>query len=375
MRLNRGTLAIMAVCALVIIGVIFNQTQRANQPLNPTPTASAETALFAGLVQENVVRYEVRDNATGATTTLNKDVANIWSIQQQPGDTPDYPVDQLMSVGTMGVLATLTSFDQFESADLASFGLDTPGHTLTLLTNDGTVYTLHIGDVNPNGTRYYGIVDVQTGTGALQATAEATALTLDDQNDADVLSEQATSEATATPEPVVGNTGASATEEATASSLSEANDADVVTEEADATAETSATEDAVVSAATEAATAETTPDAAVTLEVTAEATIEPLVVLEGTQTIVLVPSDLVVNLLRLVEEPPFIYPTATPTVPPTANPFSEVQQTATAAVEMTATMDAFNEIMTAMAVTPEPTAETAATAEPGEEPTAEPTAE
>src|SRR5688500_666198 len=111
MRLNRGTLGLLALCALVIVGVIFNQTQRANQTVTPTPVPSTEVALFTGLVQENVVRFEVRDNTTGATTTLLKDAANVWSIEQQPGDTPDYPVDQMMSVGTMGVFATLTSFD------------------------------------------------------------------------------------------------------------------------------------------------------------------------------------------------------------------------------------------------------------------------
>jgi len=73
---------------------------------------------------------------------------------------------------------------------------------------------------------------------------------------------------------------------------------------------------------------------------------------EDTTTVYVLLKDLVDNLIRQITEPPYV-PSPTPTVTPTAtaNPYSEVEQTATAVVEQTATAQAFLE------TTPEVTAE------------------
>jgi len=89
---------------------------------------------------------------------------------------------------------------------------------------------------------------------------------------------------------------------------------------------------------------------------------------EDTTTVYVVPKDLVDNLIRQITEPPFVA-TPTPTITPTAspNPYSEVEQTATAVVEQTATAQA---VATLEAATVEATAE--ATSEATAEATAAP---
>jgi hypothetical protein len=81
---------------------------------------------------------------------------------------------------------------------------------------------------------------------------------------------------------------------------------------------------------------------------------------DDTATVYVVNQSDIDGLKGQITAPPYL-PTATPTITPTAspNPFSEVEQTATAVVEQTATMDA---LMTVVAATAESTAEVTAEA-------------
>jgi len=81
---------------------------------------------------------------------------------------------------------------------------------------------------------------------------------------------------------------------------------------------------------------------------------------DDTTTVYVINQSDIDNLKGQITAPPYL-PTATPTVTPTStpNPFSEVEQTATAVVEQTATMDA---MMTVIAATLESTAEVTAEA-------------
>jgi hypothetical protein len=89
---------------------------------------------------------------------------------------------------------------------------------------------------------------------------------------------------------------------------------------------------------------------------------------DNTTTVYVLLKDLVDGLIRQITEPPYVAP-PTPTITPTPspNPYSEVEQTATAVVEQTATASALLEL------TPEVTAE--ATSEATSEATAEAAAE
>ncbi len=81
---------------------------------------------------------------------------------------------------------------------------------------------------------------------------------------------------------------------------------------------------------------------------------------DDTATVYVINQADIDNLRGQITAPPYL-PTATPTITPTStpNPYSEVEQTATAVVEQTATMDA---MMTVVAATLESTAEVTAEA-------------
>lgn len=66
---------------------------------------------------------------------------------------------------------------------------------------------------------------------------------------------------------------------------------------------------------------------------------------EDADTVYLVASDILDNVLNFTDAPPYVPPpTATPTAFPTANPYSEVEQTATAQVELEQTATAQAEL-------------------------------
>jgi hypothetical protein len=314
MKLNRSTLALVAISLIVIVGALVLNNTGALAPAAATPTATLEGAsiLFPNVDQNAVVQISARNNTTGAFTTLTRDAANLWRIDAT--NATDRAVDQVEAVGTMGVLASLEAAQSFAADDLAPFGLDTPDTTFTLATADGAVFTLHIGALNPGGNRFYAVVESTTVT----APTPVPALT-----------------AEATPE---------ATAESTPEATSEAVPADI------------------------ALTPESTPEPVVPVTLT------------GPRTVFLVPEELVSGLIGLIDDPPYVPPpTALPTGTPTPNPFSEVDQTATAqalfddlirtatAMAPTATSAAVStpEATPEAAATPEATAEAAATSESG----------
>ncbi len=286
MRLNRGTiLLVVALIAVIVIAALLSSQPISTTP-TPTPAPTQESVrLFPELDGARAARLEVRNNISGVRTVLTRDPSFLWSASATGASVPteNREVDQVAIPGLMSTFAQLASTQSFQTEDLASYGLDQPTQTITMTTDDGGIYTMHIGNTNLAGGRYFVIIEVTPGSGAPAPTAVPT-----------VDAQAATSEATP---------------EATAEAAPESTD------EADVTAEP-----------TTDATAE--PSAAPT----------PLVSLTGLQTIYLAPKTQVDQLINLISTPPYLpLPTATPTPFPTPNPYSEVDQTATAAVQQTAT--------------------------------------
>jgi hypothetical protein len=93
---------------------------------------------------------------------------------------------------------------------------------------------------------------------------------------------------------------------------------------------------------------------------------------EDTTTVYVLSKDIVDGLIKQITEPPYV-PSPTPTITPTAtaNPYSEVEQTATAVVGQTATFEAIATLESTAEVTAEATTE--ATVEATNEVTAEAT--
>jgi hypothetical protein len=297
MRLNRGTIILLAVALIVIVGVVVFNNQQANQ-IDPTPTPGvARVPLFPDATADTVRALEVIDNAAGTSTRVSKDTGGAWGIRAT--NATDRAPDQAAITTQAGTVAALEGENQFEVAgdQLVNFGLETPAYLLRV-TTDATRYTIYIGNTNPTGNRYYVVV---------------------------------TSEAAPTPD----------------------SDAEA-TPEAETTPDAEATPEAGVSVPTGATGMGSLFLSAPPLFETQTLSGTQTVVLVARETI----NALTVYLSAPPYVPA---PTATPTLPPTLNPMSEVEQaTATAVFEATQLADMLATI-TAMAieVTPEATPDAA----------------
>ena len=297
MRLNRGTilLAVALIAIIVITALLSSQTT--STTATPTPAPTQETVrLFPELDGARASRLEVRNNISGVNTVLTRDPSFLWSVTATGASvgTENRDVDQVAVPGFLASFAQLASTQSFQTDDIASYGLDQPTQTITMTTDDGGLYTLHVGNANLGGSRYFVIVETTPGSGAPAPTAAPTV-------DAAAVTPEMTPEVTVESEATATPTAA----------------------DAEATAEPSVTP-------------------------------TPLVSLTGTQTIYLAPKTEIDEIIALIAAPPYLpLPSATPTDLPTANPFSEVDQTATAAVQQTATS-------TILTLTAQPTATTEA---------------
>ena len=73
MRMNRGTIVLIAALLVVIVAVLVVNNNQASAP-GVTPTAVEATGpLLPGVTADKIVRYEVRDNPSGTFTALTKD--------------------------------------------------------------------------------------------------------------------------------------------------------------------------------------------------------------------------------------------------------------------------------------------------------------
>lgn len=211
MRLNRGTIVLLVASFVVIIGVLVINSNQANAPAATTPTASGQAGgpLFAGISANTLVRFEIRDNTTGARTVLTRSSEDVWGLEEanegdafpaddasgvlvevtaEPGDntvvnpqdtfsvetTSGQQLDQNAVLTDIGAFLSIEASDRFESADLEGFGLANPTHSLFATAEDGTVYVLHIGGENPSGNRYYAVLEQLAGADVSEEGASAT---------------------------------------------------------------------------------------------------------------------------------------------------------------------------------------------------------
>ncbi|MEP7290122.1 MAG: DUF4340 domain-containing protein [Chloroflexota bacterium] len=309
MRMNRGTISLLAILLVVIVVVLVVNNQQLSAP-GATATPSTVTGpLLPGVAAENIVRYEVRDNTTGNFISLTQDSGGAWNIDATNATAGRSPEQSLINT-TAGQIVAINYTNTFEGDDLATYGLDHPTYTVFVTTSDGQFYTVYIGAKSPTSSRYYAVVEqsnVPAATDTPSAGDQAIA-TLD------VADENANEEGVLPP--ALDETQ-EATAEATSTVASKRAALAQATEEpggAIATLETegqNANESGVVPEGTDEATSEATVDltAQATAESTPEATAEPVanpqVTLEGTQTIYLIPQTVIDTLKRWLTTPPY----------------------------------------------------------------------
>lgn len=299
MRLNRGTISLLVILLLVIVGVLVVNNQQANAPGDPTTTPNtASGPLLPGVPVENIARYEIRDNTTGAFTAVTKDASGAWVLDATNALEGRSPEQSLIET-TAGQIVAINYNTTFEDDELASFGLDQPDYTVLITTTTGQLYSVYIGAKAPTAPRYYAIME--QATGAAKATMEPNAIATQNVDD-----ENANEE------------GIAATDEATAEATSD--DASKPVLRAQATEE--ATEEATdVVGATPEATIEITPEA------TGDVIANPGVTLSGTRTIYTIPQTVIDTLKRWLPNPPYA---PEPTPDPLALITPEVTEASTA---------------------------------------------
>jgi hypothetical protein len=292
MRLNRGTIILIALGLLVIIGVLVINNQQASAPDTPTPTSEAVVGpVFDELAGNDVARLEIINNSSGDSVVLTQGADRTWQVAAATYAT-DRATDQDKALKVVGDLVLLQTADRYEGETLANFGLETPSYIVYIDTPAGERHTLYVGNRNPTGNRYYILRESGDTPEALRDEVAA-------------LMEAA---AETTPE-------AEATDEPAEAQEAEMSEAEATEEPAAADAETGDE-------------AETTPEP-----------YNPLTLAQATGTILVVPQLAISDLVGLVGSPPYVPPpTATPTATATLNPLSEVEQaTQTAIFQATAT--------------------------------------
>lgn len=154
MRLNRNTLILIGVLALVILGALVLNNQQASAPGEATPTPAPVTGgpLFAAIETRtgDIQRIQVRDNVTGATVAYDKADSALWELASDPS----VRLDQQPVIEGIEDFAGLDANDTFESDTPSQFGLETPAYSI-FVTADDVVYVLHVGGLNFNSARYY----------------------------------------------------------------------------------------------------------------------------------------------------------------------------------------------------------------------------
>lgn len=289
MRLNRGTLALLVVLLLVIVGVLVVNNQQANAPGDPTATPNTTTGpLLPGVPVENIARYEIRDNTTGTFTAVTKVAGGDWVIDATNALEGRSPESSLIDT-TAGQIVAINYNTTFEDDNLADFGLDQPDYTVLITTTSGELYTVYIGAKAPTAPRYYAVL--AQGTSDVAATIEPGDQAIATQ---EIGGENANEE---------GVIPADSTAEV-ASDAAAAQSADAT---AEATSESNASSKPVFRQATEEATAEATADATAELtpEATADVIASPGVSLSGTQTIYTIPQTVIDTLKRWLVAPPY----------------------------------------------------------------------
>jgi hypothetical protein len=169
MRLNRGTLVLLAASLIVIVVVGIISSQRANAPDIPPTSAAVTTGgpVFPDIAsvdaQGTLNRMEIVDNVATTRFVMTKDAGGVWTIVESAAP-QQLATDQTQAVGTMSNLASLTATDTFTTDNLADFGLDQPRYTMTLGDALGKTYTLKVGNQSPTNPRYYALVNDDTTT-------------------------------------------------------------------------------------------------------------------------------------------------------------------------------------------------------------------
>lgn len=156
MRLNRGTIILLAASIVVIVAVLVLNNNQADAPEVETPVNVDGGPLFADLTADAVVSLSVKEMASESFIHLTRAVEadSAWVVTG-PADSDTRIIDQDAATQVIADLVALAANSSFEIDSLADFGLDSPAFIIEVATGATALDIVYVGNKNPAGNRYY----------------------------------------------------------------------------------------------------------------------------------------------------------------------------------------------------------------------------
>src|SRR5690606_37121619 len=174
MRLNRGTIILLLVSLVVIVGAVVISNNQATQSAIPSPTPEGGGPLFTDLSADEIISLAVRNNQTGEFARLAREGGNASGSWEVSGleSSADNVVDQGAADAIIEAIPDLASVSSFEAESFDEFGLAEPHYTIEIDPGGESLHVILVGSRNPPGNRYY-VMTRQVEASVMEATEEA----------------------------------------------------------------------------------------------------------------------------------------------------------------------------------------------------------
>lgn len=149
MKQYRNTLILVFVFLIAIIVYLLLQQRAASQP---APSDIPSQLVLAQFNAQDVKQMVVEQN--GKRATYIQDNQDKWSVQEQPGLSPDQTAitNQVVQLGNLSAERIITGTQQL---DPAQYGLGPTALNVTVSLNNGTTYQFVVGDKLKIEASYY----------------------------------------------------------------------------------------------------------------------------------------------------------------------------------------------------------------------------
>jgi hypothetical protein len=361
MRLNRGTIALLLGSVVIIAAVLIFTSSQVNAPTTePTAEATPETGpLFAGLDMTTLNQLEIAQPSTGARTVLVKTTFSEASAIEVEAVATEEPV----STADATADATSDATSEVEPDGTEEAALTEEASATDEADIDITEETEETSEATEDVEATNEVTETEEATAEIEETVEVTTEVV--TGPTFTLDPLITPSATFAPDAPVWVISEATTLSDMAVDFTQAENAVAVFSALQSV--TSFTDAELSSFGLDAPrytlTATDASGQTYRVDIGVKNPTQPryYAIINGdTTTVYQIPADQVDSLTNLIANPPYL-PTATPTLLPTAtaNPFSEVEQTATAAVLSTqlASTQAVQTLSVPLFTTPEATPE------------------
>jgi hypothetical protein len=130
----------------------------------PTPTPGVDIsqagALFNDFSDARILRLSVEDTQADLRYVQTRLSDGTWDVAPESSAfSAGASVDQTLARVAVQELGFISSLDVVDGADYSRLGLEAPRYRFAAERDDGFAYEVHVGDLDPTGTRYYALVN------------------------------------------------------------------------------------------------------------------------------------------------------------------------------------------------------------------------